>query len=453
MYINHRETRHRPLKHNIELLPTKGSANLKTNNSAVKLISDNQLFDFISQNINGAEKQKKSGLSQYVQRIVKNGHSSSAWINALLQDNPSELTPLMEGQATLFSQSALKLSCYLLKVRLEITYQDSFEKRTECYGEVEDKLVTAIGTDDGYIVQLLSKYPQKSAHFEPYYGDLVKKSETNLKQNKFIGSYNYFKDHNGQNLNHLSNVCTAEVRVDEDACDGYSKAQKMDFEQYPQDYAKHYKKNVHNRKNKNKQNGQKKQIDDQDLKIGYELSVKDVEAKENIRPSTISNDSTKADGSNIFDNEHDNDSCSQLLKPRAHNFNSDNSNNPDFKRALDFICNYQIQIQQKPNANVDMKKYKPLILAKTDEFITGKLKFYKDKEKFGFILLEDMSEIFLHKDNLVRSNIDSTAFQNCTQFFDIILKFKVLYYQSSKNCKTKAVDVEIENFVPKAKFN
>ena len=125
----------------------------------------------------------------------------------------------------------------------------------------------------------------------------------------------------------------------------------------------------------------------------------------------------------------------------------------NFNKAIEFICTYQSQIKIKP-ANFNEKKgYKPQVIGKTDHSIKGKLKFYKHKQKFGFILLEDQTEVFLHKDNLMRARIESELFENCAKYFDILLKFKVLQYQGKNRCNAKAVDIEILNFVPKTKLN
>lgn len=79
----------------------------------------------------------------------------------------------------------------------------------------------------------------------------------------------------------------------------------------------------------------------------------------------------------------------------------------------------------------------------------GTLKFYKDKQKFGFLLNDVGEEIFLHKDNLVKSRIDSHLFEICSRYFDIKLRYHTLAYKRRNNPKVKAINIKITNFIPK----
>ena len=129
------------------------------------------------------------------------------------------------------------------------------------------------------------------------------------------------------------------------------------------------------------------------------------------------------------------------------------TNDCNFTEALKFISYYQTQIKNKPPTYNNKKGYKPLVIGKSDTFLNGKVKFYKNNDKYGFIQLADLSEVFLHKDNLMRARIDSLAFENCTKYFDILVKFRILHYQGKNKCNAKAIDIEILNFVPKTQFH
>ena len=132
-------------------------------------------------------------------------------------------------------------------------------------------------------------------------------------------------------------------------------------------------------------------------------------------------------------------------------FRNENKYDEKFNQALNFIQFYQSMANNKSMIINNTKGYKPLVYSKSNEYVIGKLKFYKHDNKFGFILYDNY-EIFLHKDNLIRSKIDSIAFENCSKFFDILLKFKTLHYKGKNSNKTKAVEIEIMNFIPKARL-
>lgn len=129
--------------------------------------------------------------------------------------------------------------------------------------------------------------------------------------------------------------------------------------------------------------------------------------------------------------------------------NSLDDHKSGFEKALEFIESYHLQYMQNPLFCAYRKKYKPVVFTKTEVLSSGKLKFYNEEDKFGFILLDNDIEIFLHKDDLSRSKINTPAFENCSKYFDILMKFNILSYQGKLYAKTKAVDIQILNFVPK----
>lgn len=134
---------------------------------------------------------------------------------------------------------------------------------------------------------------------------------------------------------------------------------------------------------------------------------------------------------------------------QAYNPNQEEPKRPlDFDKALEFIEEYQNIFKNDPLAMSHANKYKAVVVAKSDQFIDGSLKFYREKDKFGFIETQNLGEIFLHKDNLMRSKINSLRFENCSKYFQIDLRFKILEYKSKGKMSLKAVDIEIMNFLP-----
>lgn len=77
------------------------------------------------------------------------------------------------------------------------------------------------------------------------------------------------------------------------------------------------------------------------------------------------------------------------------------------------------------------------------ESIEGKLKFYSEVKEYGFILMEDQTEVFVHKADLVRQNIDTKYLAYYNKFYDIFLRFDVEEYQGRVNIHRKAINMTI----------
>lgn len=121
----------------------------------------------------------------------------------------------------------------------------------------------------------------------------------------------------------------------------------------------------------------------------------------------------------------------------------------DFQKALAYITIYQKNLHKRLRSMANGKIYDLISEDVSEEHFEGVLKFYKEKSKFGFIYNIDGSEVFLHKDNLVKSRIDSQMLEICARFFDIQFRFQTLAYKGNRNSKLKAVNIQIINFVPK----
>jgi len=121
----------------------------------------------------------------------------------------------------------------------------------------------------------------------------------------------------------------------------------------------------------------------------------------------------------------------------------------DFSRALSYITAYQEMLKKTIRSKANGKVCELKAYGVSKEYFEGSLKFYTEKSKFGFIKVNNGQEIFIHKDNLVKSRIDPTMFEICSQFFEIILKFQTLAYKGNRDPTVKAVNIEIINFIPK----
>lgn len=77
----------------------------------------------------------------------------------------------------------------------------------------------------------------------------------------------------------------------------------------------------------------------------------------------------------------------------------------------------------------------------------GRLKFFNDAKEYGFIVLEDQTEIFVHKADLAKDNIDTRFLVYYKQFYDIVLEFNIQEYRGRVKVNRKAVDLAIRDMI------
>ena len=73
----------------------------------------------------------------------------------------------------------------------------------------------------------------------------------------------------------------------------------------------------------------------------------------------------------------------------------------------------------------------------------GRLKFFNEAKEYGFIVCEDLSEIFVHKADLQKQSIDTRYLAYFKKYYDIVMEFNVQEYQGKSKKHRKAVDVLI----------
>lgn len=121
-----------------------------------------------------------------------------------------------------------------------------------------------------------------------------------------------------------------------------------------------------------------------------------------------------------------------------------------FHKALNYIAIYQERFHKTAEATANGRICELVSEQVSSDHFIGSLKFYNEKAKFGFVRGDDGVEVFVHKDNLIKSRIDSQMLEICTQFFEIRLKYQTLAYKGKGNPSSKAVNIDIINFVPKS---
>lgn len=77
----------------------------------------------------------------------------------------------------------------------------------------------------------------------------------------------------------------------------------------------------------------------------------------------------------------------------------------------------------------------------------GKLKFYNEDKEYGFITMNDGSEIFVHRADLIKQCIDTRYLSYYKQFYDIFVRFDIEVYQGKVKKHRKAVNVVIMDMV------
>ena len=78
---------------------------------------------------------------------------------------------------------------------------------------------------------------------------------------------------------------------------------------------------------------------------------------------------------------------------------------------------------------------------------TGRLKFFNEDKEYGFIVMEDRTEVFVHKADLLRHNIDVTSLAYYKQFYEIVMEFNVQEYKGRERVNRKAVDLAIRDMI------
>lgn len=121
-----------------------------------------------------------------------------------------------------------------------------------------------------------------------------------------------------------------------------------------------------------------------------------------------------------------------------------------FETALKFIETYQSSYKIHLRDFIEQREHRLDNNGLGKMHCTGVLKFYNEDKKFGFIQPQRGHEVFLHKDSLVKSKIDSRGLELCAQFFDISMEFQCLHYEGKSKTAVKAVDIVLSNFVPKS---
>lgn len=89
-----------------------------------------------------------------------------------------------------------------------------------------------------------------------------------------------------------------------------------------------------------------------------------------------------------------------------------------------------------------------LTVQRTPGKSTGHLKFYNEAKEYGFIIMEDNTEVFVHKADLLKQNIDTRHLAQYKKHYEVFMEFNVQEYMGKTKQHRKAVDVVIYDMLP-----
>ena len=90
------------------------------------------------------------------------------------------------------------------------------------------------------------------------------------------------------------------------------------------------------------------------------------------------------------------------------------------------------------------EKKKPIILDESNERFYGRLKFFDENKKYGFIVMDDdESDIFVHYDDLCKANITKDLLRTARMGNMIRLNFGLMAYIGKYNKSRKAIDIQL----------
>lgn len=179
-----------------------------------------------------------------------------------------------------------------------------------------------------------------------------------------------------------------------------------------------------------------------------------------VRPNSYLNDNRDLTITSLSNNNNLQFNAPIFNKPKVNNEHEEDSSNDDPSPGSTYRANdvdlvltswtNDILAVDQANSVAPSKRVqeKPDIsLGLTHRSVEGKLKFYSEVKEYGFIIMEDESEVFVHKADLIQQNIDTRCLAYYNKFYNIFLKFDVEEYQGKLKVHRKAINMIIINMV------
>ena len=417
------------------------NTDLAIGDDAAGLSSDISLISYLVTSNHRNTEIVKRKILEYMYKVSKGTVWAPTWVHELVKLDKAVILCYLNSEPTMLSGSFLNIACYVFKLRLIIHTSGMNGYQLLKFGVKEAESHEVILLSRGYF---MLKHPsaklREIANANPFVTCLaynsndaykqadVKQSPTLDSNNPYIANRERFTNPNQCPNNQLRFLyrllkLTKGTNSKRDIQTGNNYL-------YP-----NYKQISDNSKvNFNHKDKRVSNFDNMSLRMKHYKKSKALNGLVEQYSESI-----KQHGSRL-----------EKLRLNSDEKRNKGGNNTSLEIAIEFITNYHHRLRQFAAEDPESGKYKPSIISKTAHKIEGKLKFYNEINKFGFIKVEQSHDVFLHKESLVRSKINPKAFEQCAAHFEILMRFKVLKYKGKKNINEKAVEIELLNFVPKS---
>ena len=428
----------------------KANEGLKTRKAGLFLRSDVELISYLVTASSANAEVIKTTICKYIDRIQDGGEEGPSWVKKLIAAGGTSIKQQINSQPKAINYSLLKLASHIFGLHV-LLYLPGFEEEEVVeFGKPGKRPFKVFLTPEGYSISPEFHSIIENGQTSNFNMPSTTKNEVsdgtpstnNTKENNPVhfdtpsNSYGMNKKETSFPAHSINN----EIRVANEV--KYSPNAKR-FKGFNRAYKRNSYLTYKDLSNSTSDNIPRiKGVDDLNYNDQDQRDILDQPSRRQAYESKDQNDYVFRRTDNVYDN------FNGLLFWNSENKETHVTNRSSFEDALSFIADYQQRLEDLRKDDHDAKQYKPVVISKTGFFINGKLKFYKDNNKFGFIEAENGKQVFLHKDSLVRSRIDSRRFENCSKYFGILLRFKVLKYQGKTKMSEKAVEIEILNFLP-----
>ena len=392
--------------------------------------SDMQLFNYLVNNNSPIKRSIKEELLDYLNRVRNMETHEPVWISELVKTEGSSIKRLISAQKSFNNCSFLKIACFVFNIRLIVHINSSNGLVQSEFGDKQDRLCQIFMNNEGYFID--PKFIENDRKIDLKRFNI--KNQNNQKNYSILYKNDCFYKKDANINPYFANNLRSMQKENNKAAVQVSSSNDRYFA---------------NQKTLSGING---------TNMNYKFISNNLnESQFEVNNSKVSKELTKHTQMRSTDISKSIESEVPLM-PKTHDqpqINQDTSNKitkdlPDFNDALNFITDYQNWLRSKPLTDLETKNYKPVVIDKSNKQYEGMIRFYRENDKFGFIEIKKGKEAFVHKDNLMRSKINTKRLENCLHFFNVEVKFRLLKYKGKDAVKEKAIEIEIKNFHPKA---
>ena len=337
-------------------------------------------------------------LSIFCKYICINTSDSSKLLFDNIRKNADKIIEQLNGDDLFYDPILFEISAHLFSIRAEIYYIGKHGiLACQYFGSKQNPKKRIFMHDDCYYV-LEKIIPQSDTFSTRWYSDNYNQCLNNLQ-----GS-------TAQNYNHS---ISSNKRI------SVKKRVQLKYQ------------NLFD-KTQNKENSEDKIID------GL-FKSSDIQVSTGLQETTAANNS-----SNLSYREHS-VSSTTCSDPNI-NISKNKANKP-LLSDVPLINELELKLtNERTNSYNSDSNYR--IIAKEFENTIGRLKFYNEDKEYGFIIMPDNSEIFVHKADLLKQNINTIYLAQYKKLYEIFLRFDVQEYQSKNRVNRKAVNIQLLEMQP-----